>query len=238
MSLSPGKCVCVCVRVRQSVSQSVRMLTSRWRFRRVYYICICACPLFLCLCLCLCLCVGGLLKVQRRTLVKSTQNERPKVAQSSKRALVVAAMTEWMNERLTERVNARSPNEWRNARLAGWLTDMLGSLKESTKGLCTAQAAGMHISSSWMQASTSFPHLFSFYLAIPISLPSIRLLSHSCEKWAHWKYFAKYIATKVWNILGVWFNHFIGLIFRYFTYLNIKFHHFRMNGWRGNDCVA
>lgn len=119
MSLSPGKCVCVCASA--SVSQSVRMLTSRWRFRRVYYICICACPLFLCLCLC----VGGLLKVQRRTLVKSTQNERPKVAQSSKRALVVAAMTEWMNEWMSGWLSEWMRGVRMNDEMRDWLADWL-----------------------------------------------------------------------------------------------------------------
>lgn len=236
MSLSPGKCVCVCASasVSQSVSQNVDKSMTVPTSVLYLYLCLSAFPLPLSLC--------GWSAQGSATNISQVNpkwaTESGAVKQKGSRRCSNDWMNEWMNERLTERVNARSPNEWRNARLAGWLTDMLGSLKESTKGLCTAQAAGMHISSSWMQASTSFPHLFSFYLAIPISLPSIRLLSHSCEKWAQWKYFAKYIATKVWNILGVWFNHFIGLIFRYFTYLNIKFHHFRMNGWRGNDCVA
>lgn len=164
MSLSLGKCVCLCVCecVSQSVSQSVRMLTSRWRFRRVYYICICACPLFLCLCLC----VGGLLKVQRRTLVKSTQmSDRKWRSQAKGLSSLQQWLNEWMNEWAADWASECEESEWMTKCATGWLTDWYAGILEGI------YQRTLHSTSSWnayfFVLNASFHFLSSLIFILP-----------------------------------------------------------------------
>jgi len=165
------ECVCVCVCVW--VCTSVRMLTSRWRFLWVCLLlrlCLSAFPLSLC----------GCLKVQLRTLVKSTQNERPKVAQSSKKALV--AMTEWLNEWMNEWAAdwaSECQSEWMTKCATRWL--MLGSLKEFAKGPNSRSSSSWNAYFFVLNSSSHFLSRLIFILPRDSYFASI-LLCHTLEE--------------------------------------------------------